>query len=101
MTSDDTHSRTVALLEDNGYFGMDNDQITLVKQEKVASITDNEGHIARDPFNPYSVLTKPHGHGDVHYLLYSSGIAEQWQKEGRKYILFFQDTNALVFRPLL
>ena len=35
MTSDDTHSRTQALLEDKAYFGMQRDQLHLLKQEKV------------------------------------------------------------------
>ena len=25
--------------------------------------------------SPYEIQTKPHGHGDVHYLLHSSGQA--------------------------
>ena len=101
MTSDDTHSRTVTLLENNNYFGMEKTQITLLKQEKVASISNDNGLIACDPNDPYKILTKPHGHGDIHYLLHSSGIAQKWLEEGRTYILFFQDTNGLVFRPLL
>ena len=101
MTSDDTHARTVKLLEDNGYFGMQKDQITLLKQEKVASIRSASGAIACDPNDPYTILTKPHGHGDIHYLLHSSGTAQKWLAEGRTYVLFFQDTNGLVFRSLL
>jgi|EP00945_MAST-04E_sp_MAST-4E-sp1_P008066 UDP-sugar pyrophosphorylase len=101
MTSGDTHDRTVELLETNGYFGMEKGQITLLKQEKVASIENDAGAIARSADDIYSIQTKPHGHGDVHYLLHSSGTAHKWLAEGRKYILFFQDTNGLVFRSLL
>jgi UDP-sugar pyrophosphorylase len=101
MTSDDTHSRTVSLLRQENYFGMEESQITLLKQEKVASISNDSGLIACDPNDPYKILTKPHGHGDIHYLLHSSGIAQKWLDEGRTHILFFQDTNGLVFRPLL
>jgi UDP-sugar pyrophosphorylase len=101
MTSDDTHARTEQLLKTNANFGMEEDQIILLKQEKVASIANDQGHLARDPDNPYSLQTKPHGHGDVHYLLHSSGTAQKWLEEGRNYILFFQDTNGLVFRSLL
>jgi UDP-sugar pyrophosphorylase len=36
------------------------------------------------------VQTKPHGHGDVHALLHSSGLAKQWQKDGFKWVCFFQ-----------
>ena len=35
MTSDDTHSRTQALLDDHKYFGMQRNQLHLLKQEKV------------------------------------------------------------------
>lgn len=35
MTSDDTHSRTQTLLDDHNYFGMEPEQLHLLKQEKV------------------------------------------------------------------
>lgn len=46
-------------------------------------------------------LLFPLGHGDVHTLLHSSGLAKTWLEEGRKYVFFFQDTNALAFRAFL
>jgi len=46
------------------------------------------------------VLTKPHGHGDVHYLLHASGTAARWQKRGVRWVYFLQDTNALCFKVL-
>lgn len=42
--------------------------------------------------------TKPHGHGDIHTLLYMSGTVEKWHNEGKKWVIFFQDTNPLSFR---
>lgn len=143
MTSDDTHSRTVDLLESNAYFGMKPTQVKLLKQvrsypcytwavmshfkvwlsvflallkEKVACLIDNDAHLALEQNNKYriqvgfcilswswkhvwrqsifwwfwiqfynffpaylmSLQTKPHGHGDVHALLYSSGLLKQW-----------------------
>ena len=39
------------------------------------------------------VATKPHGHGDIHFLLHSSGTAQRWAAEGRKWLYFFQATN--------
>ncbi|GLI66614.1 hypothetical protein VaNZ11_010538 [Volvox africanus] len=101
MTSDDTHGRTLELLRKNNYFGMDEDQITLLKQEKVACLIDNAAHLALEPTDRFSVQTKPHGHGDVHMLLAKSGLAAQWLQSGLKWVCFFQDTNALVFRALL
>lgn len=38
MTSDDTHQRTLDLLERNSYFGAAPGQVTLIKQEKVACL---------------------------------------------------------------
>uniref|UniRef100_A0A7S3VR13 UTP-monosaccharide-1-phosphate uridylyltransferase n=1 Tax=Dunaliella tertiolecta TaxID=3047 RepID=A0A7S3VR13_DUNTE len=101
MTSDDTHAHTQQLLEENSYYGLDKSQVTLIKQEKVACLVDNEATLGLDPKDPYAVQTKPHGHGDVHALLHTSGLAKKWQKEGFKWVCFFQDTNALVFRGLV
>ncbi|CAI0610505.1 unnamed protein product [Linum tenue] len=78
MTSDDTHARTMQLLESNSYFGMKPAQIKLLKQEKVACLEDNDARLALDPQNKFRIQTKPHGHGDVHALLYSSGVLEEW-----------------------
>ncbi|CAI9763996.1 unnamed protein product [Fraxinus pennsylvanica] len=100
MTSDDTHSRTVELLESNAYFGMKPTQVKLLKQEKVACLDDNDARLAVDPRNKYSIQTKPHGHGDVHSLLYSSGVLKEWHDAGRRWVLFFQDTNGLLFKAI-
>ncbi|KAM6577538.1 hypothetical protein CsatB_029381 [Cannabis sativa] len=63
MTSDDTHARTLQLLESNSYFGMEPKQVKLLKQEKVACLVDNEARLALDPQNKYRIHTKLHGHG--------------------------------------
>ena len=95
MTSDDTHAKTVALLAEHNNFGAAPGQVVTIKQEKVPSMLDNDAHFASE--GPYVIETKPHGHGDVHALLHSSGLASKWEAEGREYIVFFQDTNALCF----
>eukprot|EP00823_Brevimastigomonas_motovehiculus_P002911 TRINITY_DN1733_c0_g1_i1.p1 TRINITY_DN1733_c0_g1~~TRINITY_DN1733_c0_g1_i1.p1 ORF type:complete len:523 (-),score=97.57 TRINITY_DN1733_c0_g1_i1:190-1647(-) len=100
MTSGDTDERTRKLLKDNNNFGMDTDQLFIIVQGKVPAMMDNDAHFAQDPKDPYSLITKPHGHGDVHLLLHTSGLASRWKKEGRQWVVFFQDTNALVFRCL-
>lgn len=40
--------------------------------------------------SPHQIQTKPHGHGDVHALLYSSGLAAKWKADGTKWVCFFQ-----------
>ena len=75
MTSDDTHAPTAALLDDNAYFGLARDQVHLLKQEKVPCLADGDARLASAPGDRYALLTKPHGHGDVHSLLHASGLA--------------------------
>uniref|UniRef100_A0A7S3YN92 UTP-monosaccharide-1-phosphate uridylyltransferase n=1 Tax=Lotharella globosa TaxID=91324 RepID=A0A7S3YN92_9EUKA len=100
MTSGDTHEPTVKLLEDNGYFGMPKDQITLMQQDKVPALSNNDAAFAVKKGDPFALQTKPHGHGDVHLLMHSHGLAKKWAKSGVKWISFFQDTNGLVFNAL-
>ena len=100
MTSGDTHERTVRLLESNNYFGAAEGQITIVKQEKVPALVDNSAKFAVDETG-FRLLTKPHGHGDVHILLHSSGVARRWLDDGVEFLVFFQDTNAIVIRAVL
>jgi UDP-sugar pyrophosphorylase len=100
MVSDDTHDKTIKLLNDNNYYGMEKDNVIIVKQEKVAAISSNDGHIALTEEKGYEIDSKPHGHGDVHSLLHSKGVAKQWLDKGVEYIVFFQDTNGLGFHTL-
>lgn len=79
MTSGDTHARTLALLESHAYFGLDKEQVTLMQQEKVPCLSDNEAHIATDGKDPFAIQTKPHGHGDVHALLHST-VRPRWER---------------------
>jgi len=101
MTSGDTHARTAKLLADSSNFGMVADQITLLQQEKVASLADEDAHLVADKEDPYKLETKPHGHGDVHTLMSNSGTAGKWLASGIQFIGFLQDTNALVFRSMI
>ena len=98
MTSDDTHDLTTKLLADHAYFGLDPSRVTLMKQEKVACLADIDCTLA---LGPDALLeTKPHGHGDVHILLYQTGLPRKWAAEGVRFVAFFQDTNPMVFRTL-
>ena len=96
MTSGDTHEKTVSLLKSRNNFGMRPEQITIVKQSKLPAILDNDCHLALQK-NKFLLETKPHGHGDVHFLLYQSGKVKKWIKEGKRYMVQFMDTNVLAF----
>ena len=39
----------------------------------------------------FQVMTKPHGHGDIHSLLYKEGITKIWRDDfGIDYLVMFQ-----------
>ena len=77
MTSDDTHGLTIKLLEENNYFGMRREQVTIMKQEKVPALSDSEARIALSSDKLW-IESKPHGHGDVHTLLHMTKTADKW-----------------------
>lgn len=98
MTSDDTNAKTVAALEANNRFGLKKEQIHILKQELVPAIADNNGRLAL--LEKYKLILKPHGHGDIHMLLHTSGLAARLQKQGVEHFVFIQDTNGQVFNAL-
>jgi UDP-sugar pyrophosphorylase len=101
MTSGDTDPLTRQLLKDNQNFGMDDDMISIVMQDKVAALKDGSAGLALDDDDRWSLQTKPHGHGDVHHLLHREGLVDKWEKEGRTHVIFLQDTNALVINSVV
>lgn len=95
MTSGETHDKTQQLLPHVSP-GMHN--VHLLKQETVFCFSDISAHLA---LKDGKLLRKPHGHGDVHALLYRatdplSGkrLVDIWRLQGYSYVVFFQDTNA-------
>jgi len=101
MTSADTNKGTIKLLEDNDYFGMNKENVTIVQQgDGVPALLDNDATLALEPNNAYKLQTKPHGHGDIHSLLFEHEVAKKWVQSGVKWITFFQDTNGLAFHTL-
>lgn len=75
MVSDDTYDRTVELLKVHNDFGLDKNHYDIVKQENVPALLDNNGRIALSEGSEFKIVTKPHGHGDVHTLLYQHHVA--------------------------
>lgn len=76
MVSDDTAEQTINILKENNHYGLLKSQIKILKQEKVVSMTNNDAKISMKSI--YEIDTKPHGHGDVHSLMHSSGTARKW-----------------------
>ena len=100
MTSEDTHKKTLALLEAHDYFGMPREQLHFIRQSNVPALCDNGGRFAQAKADAFCLQTKPHGHGDVHTLLHTSGLLPRLAAEGRTHLIFFQDTNVLAFKAI-
>jgi len=99
MVSNDTESRTIELLERNDYFGLGKDKVDIIKQENVPALMNNDAQIAFDEAKN-SIITKPHAHGDIHNLLFDSGVAKKWLDLGKDWMVFIQDTNALALKAI-
>ena len=87
MVSNDTHDRTIALLEKHDYFGLGKEKVDIIKQENVPAMMDNSAKIAVDE-DEMLIITKPHGHGDIHNLLFDSGVAKKWRSMGKEWMVF-------------
>ena len=98
MVSEDTDAKTRASFETNHWFGLKKEQVHILKQEPVPAISDNEGHLALKA--QYELVLKPHGHGDIHMLLHTSGLATKLQQQGIEHFAYVQDTNGQVINAL-
>lgn len=101
MTSGDTDALTRKLLKDNDNFGLEDEMVTIVMQDKVPALKDGNAGLALDDKDRWSVQTKPHGHGDVHHLLFREGLVDKWVQQGKSHVVFLQDTNALVINSVI
>jgi UDP-sugar pyrophosphorylase len=99
MTSRDTDEGTRTTLAANKNFGLPEGQITILRQELVPALSDMNASLALE--KKYELLLKPHGHGDIHTLLHTSGTAKKLAQSGVRYLLFIQDTNGQVFNAAL
>ena len=64
----------------------------------VLALIDNSAKLAINEQG--NIQEKPHGHGDIHSLLYESGIAAKWRDLGKQWMMFIQDTNALALKTV-
>lgn len=98
MVSQDTGPKTRQTLEANHYFGLERSQVHILQQELVPAIASNDGALALE--KKYELILKPHGHGDIHMLLHTSGLAAKLHREGIEFLMFIQDTNGQVFNTV-
>ena len=98
MVSDDTNSRTLDLLNKFNYFGLRQEQVFIMKQDMVPALIDNSAKLAVN--DKGDIQVKPHGHGDIHNLLFESGVVAKWRDLGKEWMMFIQDTNALALKAV-
>lgn len=99
MVSPYTEVLTKNSFEANNYYGLKRQQVVFIKQELVPSLKNNKAELAKK--TPYELVLKPHGHGDVHLLMYKTRVAQKLWNGGIRYLLFIQDTNAQVVNVIL
>ncbi len=77
-------------------------QFTFLKQELVVSFSNNKCEFGLSNNNKLGIeiIEKSHAHGDVHSLMYKTGLAKQWYNNGIIWIIYLQDTNAVVIKCL-
>jgi UDP-sugar pyrophosphorylase len=101
MTSGDTDAATRLLLNEHSNFGLSDSQVTVVMQDKVPALCNVNAGLSLDDDDRWCIQTKPHGHGDVHHLLYREGLVDEWERNGKTHVVFLQDTNALVINSVI
>ena len=99
MTSRDTNAGTLESLRAHANFGLADDQIIILCQELVPALADIDARLALD--EKYKLVLKPHGHGDIHMLMQTTGTAKALAARGVRYLLFIQDTNGQVFNAAM
>jgi len=93
MTSPLNHNDTVAYFEENVYFGLPPDSVHLFQQGMLPCLTD-DGKIIMESAG--KVAMAPDGNGGIYPSLLKSGMLDDMQNKGVKYLHVFSIDNALV-----
>jgi UDP-sugar pyrophosphorylase len=105
MVSSATLSPVAALLRSLNVT-MNLSGVRLVTQSDVPGLSDANCQLAHEvdekgEKGEMKLVTKPHGHGDVHALLHASGVLPEWSAANTSHVVFLQDSNALIYNSLI
>ncbi|KAL1501780.1 hypothetical protein ABEB36_007045 [Hypothenemus hampei] len=92
MTSEATDMLIVKFLEQNNYFGLEKENVTLFKQANIPCF-DLEGKILLEEKD--AVATAPNGNGGLYQALKDQGILEDMDRKGVKYVHVHSVDNIL------
>jgi UDP-N-acetylglucosamine/UDP-N-acetylgalactosamine diphosphorylase len=93
MTSRTNHRQTIDYFKKENYFGYPADKIKFFMQDMLAAL-DYSGKLILDEKD--HIFESPNGHGGSIKALWDSGAVEEMEKNGVKYIFYFQVDNVLV-----
>jgi|GEM_PF-5990717 len=115
MTSDATHAGTIKLLQENNFYGLKGysvadstkeipldaklGQVILIRQNMVPLVKDMNAGLYKE--NKYKLGQNARGHGDIHEMLYRSGLVKYFKAQGKGQLLFYQDTNVETWNAVL
>jgi UDP-N-acetylglucosamine/UDP-N-acetylgalactosamine diphosphorylase len=93
MTSETNREATVATFRENGFFGLDEDDVYFFTQGMMPAV-DRRGQMLLDA--PGHVFTSPNGHGGTFKALVDSGALDDMARRGVEHISYFQVDNVLI-----
>ncbi len=96
MTSSDNHADTVGFFGRNGFFGLNPESVTFVKQASLP-VFDSGWKMVME--NPSVIMTAPDGHGGFWRAMESSGAFEAVAGRGCDTVFYFQVDNPLLSVP--
>lgn len=92
MTSPQNHAATVDFFQTHAYFGLKEEQVYFFQQNELPFL-DNEGHLILK--SDQTIAKGPDGNGGSLSLFFSSGIWENWHRQGVEYVNYILVDNPL------
>lgn len=93
MTSETNDAATRACFEENGYFGLNRNDVYFFVQGMWPAL-DADGKIILD--NPGHIFMSPDGHGGTLSAMAANGILDDMEKRGLTTVFYFQVDNPMV-----
>ena len=93
MTSEHTKEPTEKFFKEHDYFGLNAKDVMIFEQNTLPCL-DFNGKILLD--QPYRVARSPDGNGGVYAALYQTGLVDDMEQRGIKFIHVYGVDNILV-----
>ena len=99
MTSDATHDETVAFFDQQGYFGLNREDVFFFRQGNMPAVDAGSGGLLL--CGKGEVCLSPDGHGGILKALHDAGLLDEMKRRGIEYLFYHQVDNptAIVCEP--